>query len=99
LTELARKSHFEDVVWTVDNPEWIERARSRGTKALITNNPAKMLRQRGAECRVPGTGYSHHDDRAQINLSAISIRALADDLMPEALRLDHYAFDTIVNRP
>ena len=52
LTELARKSHFEVVVWTVDNPEWIERARSRGIKALITNNPARMLRQRDARPQI-----------------------------------------------
>jgi glycerophosphoryl diester phosphodiesterase len=52
LTELARKSHFEVVVWTVDNPEWIERARSRGIKALITNNPARMLRQRDAQAQI-----------------------------------------------
>jgi glycerophosphoryl diester phosphodiesterase len=46
LTEHARNSRLEVVVWTVDNPEWIERARSRGVKALITNNPASMLRYR-----------------------------------------------------
>lgn len=46
LTELARKSQLEVVVWTVDNPEWIERARSRGIKALITNDPARMVRYR-----------------------------------------------------
>ncbi|HET6645883.1 MAG TPA: glycerophosphodiester phosphodiesterase, partial [Pyrinomonadaceae bacterium] len=52
LTELARKSHFEVVVWTVDNLEWIERARSRGIKALITNNPARMIRQRDAQSQI-----------------------------------------------
>ncbi len=46
LTEQARNSQLEVVVWTVDNPEWIERARSRSVKALITNNPATMLRYR-----------------------------------------------------
>jgi len=46
LTEHARKSQLKVVVWTVDNPKWIERARSRGVKALITNNPASMLRFR-----------------------------------------------------
>ena len=48
LTEQARKSQLEVVVWTVDNPEWIERAKSRGIKALITNDPAGMLRSRKA---------------------------------------------------
>jgi glycerophosphoryl diester phosphodiesterase len=32
------------VVWTVDDPKWIERARSLGLKALITNDPARLLR-------------------------------------------------------
>ena len=43
LTEQARQSQLEVVVWTVDNPKWIERARLRSVKALITNNPARML--------------------------------------------------------
>lgn len=46
LTEHARKSQLDVVVWTVDNPDWVERARSRGVKALITNNPANMVRYR-----------------------------------------------------
>ena len=32
------------VVWTVDDPKWIELARSMGLKALITNDPSRMLR-------------------------------------------------------
>lgn len=46
LTEHARKSHLEVVVWTVDNPQWIERAQSSGIKALITNDPASMVQHR-----------------------------------------------------
>ena len=46
LTKQARKAELEVVVWTVDDPAWIERARSRDVKALITNNPARMLRHR-----------------------------------------------------
>lgn len=52
LTEQARKSRLEVVVWTVDNPEWIERARSRGVKALITNDPAIMLRDRNTRAAI-----------------------------------------------
>ncbi|MDQ3668203.1 MAG: hypothetical protein M3410_16845 [Acidobacteriota bacterium] len=48
LTEQARKSQLEVVVWTVDNPDWIERARSRGVKALITNDPGSMVRCRNS---------------------------------------------------
>jgi len=36
------------VVWTVDTPSWIRRARRLGIKALITNRPAEMLRARYA---------------------------------------------------
>jgi glycerophosphoryl diester phosphodiesterase len=46
LTEQASRSQLEVVVWTVDDPKWLERARSRGVKALITNDPAGMLRHR-----------------------------------------------------
>jgi glycerophosphoryl diester phosphodiesterase len=30
-------------VWTVDDPSWIERARTLGIDALITNNPSKLI--------------------------------------------------------
>lgn len=46
LVEKAKQSQLEVVVWTVDNPRWIERARSQGIRALITNDPAIMLRYR-----------------------------------------------------
>ena len=39
LTEQARKSQLEVVVWTVDDPEWIERARSRGRKGPDHQRP------------------------------------------------------------
>ncbi len=43
LVQAARDLGFEVVVWTVDDPKWIARSRDIGIKALITNNPAKML--------------------------------------------------------
>ncbi|MBA3354371.1 MAG: hypothetical protein H0U18_00220 [Pyrinomonadaceae bacterium] len=52
LTEQARKSQLEVVVWTVDTPEWIERGRSRGVKALITNDPASMIRYRNTHAAI-----------------------------------------------
>lgn len=42
-TEEAAQSGLPVVVWTVDNPAWIERALALGVHALITNNPAEML--------------------------------------------------------
>lgn len=52
LLETAHQAHLEVVVWTVDNPKWIERARSLGIKAVITNDPAGMLRVRGLSSTV-----------------------------------------------
>ena len=52
VTEQAKSLHLEVVVWTVDNPEWIERARSRGVKALITNDPASMLLHRKTRASI-----------------------------------------------
>jgi glycerophosphoryl diester phosphodiesterase len=48
LLERASQYSLETIVWTVDDPQWLQRARSLGIKALITNNPAKMLDHRNA---------------------------------------------------
>lgn len=48
VIEKAREAGLEIVVWTVDDPEWITRARSLGIKAVIANDPARMLRHRDA---------------------------------------------------
>ncbi|MEP6719739.1 MAG: glycerophosphodiester phosphodiesterase family protein [bacterium] len=46
IVEKANRSGLPVVVWTVDDVKWIGRARRFGIKALITNNPAKMIQQR-----------------------------------------------------
>jgi len=43
LVEQARDRNIPVVVWTVDDPKWVERAQTLGVHALITNDPAKML--------------------------------------------------------
>lgn len=48
VVEKARRDGLEVVVWTVDDPEWIARARSLGVKALIANDPAIMLQSRNS---------------------------------------------------
>jgi glycerophosphoryl diester phosphodiesterase len=48
VIEKARQEGLEVVVWTVDDPQWIARARTLGVKALIANDPASMLRHRNA---------------------------------------------------
>ena len=39
---MAAENGLPVVVWTVDDPKWIDRARQLGVHALITNDPAKM---------------------------------------------------------
>lgn len=46
VVEKAKEAGLEVVVWTVDDPVWIERARALGVKALIANDPANMLHHR-----------------------------------------------------
>jgi glycerophosphoryl diester phosphodiesterase len=43
LNEATRRG-LKTIVWTVDDPGWIERARRHGVHALITNDPALMRR-------------------------------------------------------
>ena len=46
LCALANKAQMPVTIWTADNPKWIERCRTRGIRALITNEPAEMLAAR-----------------------------------------------------
>jgi len=46
--DTATKVGLKVVVWTVDNSDWIDRARNNGVKALITNDPEMMVRERDA---------------------------------------------------
>ncbi len=43
ITEEAARVGLNTVVWTVDNPSWLQRAKRYGVHAIITNNPALML--------------------------------------------------------
>jgi glycerophosphoryl diester phosphodiesterase len=46
VIEKAKHLGLPVVVWTVDDVGWIQRARRLGIQALITNNPAALIRQR-----------------------------------------------------
>jgi glycerophosphoryl diester phosphodiesterase len=46
LVEKAKAAGLHVAVWTVDDPSWIERARAIGIDALITNDPAKLIKSR-----------------------------------------------------
>jgi glycerophosphoryl diester phosphodiesterase len=39
------------VVWTVDQPEWLDRAASLGIKAVITNNPGAMRNKKPSDTK------------------------------------------------
>jgi glycerophosphoryl diester phosphodiesterase len=43
LVAKAKAAGLTIVVWTVDEPAWLEQARSMRIEALITNDPARML--------------------------------------------------------
>jgi glycerophosphoryl diester phosphodiesterase len=43
----AAERGLETVIWTADNPVWVERARERGCRAIITNNPARLIAHGG----------------------------------------------------
>lgn len=42
LVEASSLAGLKTVIWTTDNPVWIQRAVKYGIHAVITNNPAKM---------------------------------------------------------
>lgn len=44
LVDLAAHKGLRPVVWTVDDARWIARAKDLGIHALITNDPAKLIR-------------------------------------------------------
>lgn len=44
--EEASRRGLETVVWTADNPVWVERAIRFGIRAVITNNPARLCARR-----------------------------------------------------
>lgn len=46
LVEKSKQTGLHVAVWTVDDCRWIERARELGIDALITNDPARMLKSR-----------------------------------------------------
>jgi glycerophosphoryl diester phosphodiesterase len=46
LVNLAAAAAMPVTIWTTDDPKWIKRCRGRGIRALITNDPAKMLAAR-----------------------------------------------------
>lgn len=46
LVESAKEQGLTTVIWTADHPVWVKRAFEIGLKAIITNNPARLLAKR-----------------------------------------------------
>ncbi|MBX7173979.1 MAG: hypothetical protein K1X72_23615 [Pyrinomonadaceae bacterium] len=42
----AEKEGMPTIIWTADHPVWVKRASEIGLKAIITNNPARLLAKR-----------------------------------------------------
>jgi glycerophosphoryl diester phosphodiesterase len=51
LVEKAKNAGLWVVVWTVDDPSWVERAQAIGIDALITNDPQRLLTQRRKDAK------------------------------------------------
>ncbi|MGI9035696.1 MAG: glycerophosphodiester phosphodiesterase [Pyrinomonadaceae bacterium] len=46
FVEKARRENLPVTIWTVDHPAWVKRARKTGIRAIITNNPARLLEKK-----------------------------------------------------
>lgn len=46
LVESAKNQGLSTIIWTADHPVWVKRASEIGLKAIITNNPARLLAKR-----------------------------------------------------
>ena len=46
LTALAATAHMPVTIWTADNPKWVRRCQKLGIRAVITNDPAKLIAAR-----------------------------------------------------
>ncbi|HEV2914492.1 MAG TPA: glycerophosphodiester phosphodiesterase family protein [Pyrinomonadaceae bacterium] len=54
LIEEAGRAGLATVVWTADNPSWVQRAKRYGVHAIITNNPALMSARLRADPSAAG---------------------------------------------
>jgi glycerophosphoryl diester phosphodiesterase len=44
LVEKSKQAGLQVAVWTVDDPTWVQHATAIGIDALITNDPARMIK-------------------------------------------------------
>jgi glycerophosphoryl diester phosphodiesterase len=43
ITQIAANAEMPVTIWTTDDPAWLQKARDRSIRAIITNDPAAML--------------------------------------------------------
>jgi glycerophosphoryl diester phosphodiesterase len=48
MLDTAGQANMPVTIWTVDNPLWLKRLSKTGIKAIISNNPARLLERRRA---------------------------------------------------
>ena len=46
LMRRAKRRGLPVTIWTADNPRWVKRAVRLGMKAIITNDPARLIKRR-----------------------------------------------------
>lgn len=46
IVEKAKAEGLQTIIWTADHPVWITRAAEIGLKAIITNDPARLIEER-----------------------------------------------------
>ena len=46
LMKKAAKRNLRVIIWTADHPRWIRRGVKLGLTAIITNDPARLLKHR-----------------------------------------------------
>jgi glycerophosphoryl diester phosphodiesterase len=50
MLEAAGQENMPVTIWTVDNPLWLKRFSKMGLRAIISNNPARLLQRRNEVC-------------------------------------------------
>lgn len=46
MVEMAKEEKMPVTIWTADRPVWVRRAINLGIRAIITNNPARLIAER-----------------------------------------------------
>lgn len=53
LMAMAKKEDLPVTIWTADNPRWVRRGEELGFKAIITNDPGRLLAEKQSQVSGP----------------------------------------------